>query len=73
VAIATDVPTIDGDLAISIVTLAELHVGVLVTHDPMRRAERLRRLTSIERWFDPLPVDDRVAAVVRSGPAAIAS
>jgi hypothetical protein len=30
VVIATDVPPLDGDLAISAVTLAELHSGVLV-------------------------------------------
>jgi toxin FitB len=60
--IATDVPTLDGDLAISVVTIAELHLGVLVARDQPTRAERLRRLSVLQRTFDPLPVDDAVAA-----------
>ena len=62
VLIATDVAPIDGDLSISAVSLAELHFGVLVTADPATRAERLRRLTFLQRTFDALPVDDAVAA-----------
>ena len=60
--IATDVPPLDGELAISVVTVAELHFGVLVAGDPSTRAERLRRLSVLQRAFDPLPVDDAVAA-----------
>jgi predicted nucleic acid-binding protein len=59
--IATDVAPLEGELAISAVTLAELQFGVLVTDDPAVRAERLRRLTMIQRRFDALPVDDAVA------------
>jgi len=59
--IATDVAPLEGELAISAVTLAELQFGVLVTDDPAVRAERLRRLTMIQRRFDALPVDDVVA------------
>jgi predicted nucleic acid-binding protein len=62
VLIATDVPALDGDLAISAVSLAELHFGVMVTADDAIRAERLRRLTMLQRSFDALPVDDDVAA-----------
>ena len=62
VLIATDVPTLDGELAISAVSLAELHFGVMVTADDATRAERLRRLTMLQRSFDALPVDDDVAA-----------
>lgn len=62
VLIATDVSPIDGQLAISVVSLAELHYGVLVTADPAIRAERLRRLSFLQRTFDALPVDDTVAA-----------
>jgi predicted nucleic acid-binding protein len=50
-----------GELAISVVSLAELHFGVLVTTDPDRRAQRLRRLTALTRRFDPLPIDEAVA------------
>jgi toxin FitB len=60
--IATDVSPLDGDLAISVVTIAELHLGVLVARDQPTRAERLRRLSVLQRTFDPLPVDDAVAA-----------
>ncbi|WP_433274411.1 type II toxin-antitoxin system VapC family toxin [Pseudonocardia xinjiangensis] len=60
--IATGVPPLAGELAISVVTVAELHFGVLVARDQAVRAERLRRLSVLQRTFDPLPVDDAVAA-----------
>jgi len=53
---------IPGVLAISAVTLAELHVGVLVARTGGVRAERLRRLSILQQRFDALPVDDTVAA-----------
>ena len=59
--IATDVEPLEGELAISAASLAELHFGVLVTADPGVRAERLRRLSLLQRTFDALPVDDDVA------------
>jgi predicted nucleic acid-binding protein len=62
VVIATDVPTLDGELAISSASIAELHFGVMVTADDATRAERLRRLTMLRRSFDSLPIDDQVAA-----------
>lgn len=62
VLIATDVPTLDGELAISSASIAELHFGVMVTADDVTRAERLRRLTMLQRSFDSLPIDDHVAA-----------
>jgi predicted nucleic acid-binding protein len=62
VVIATDVGELEGDLAISSVTLAELHFGVLVARDPAARAERLRRLSVLQHRFDALPLDDAVAA-----------
>lgn len=61
VLIADDVQPLEGDLAISAATLAELHFGVLVTTDGAIRAERLRRLSDVHRRFDALPVDDDVA------------
>lgn len=61
VLIATDVPPLEGELAISAAALAELHFGVLVTTDAAVRAERLRRLTAFQRRFTALPVDDAVA------------
>ncbi len=62
VVIATDIAPLDGDLAISAVTLAELHFGVLVAKGRKVRAERLRRLLVLQRTFDALPLDDAVAA-----------
>jgi predicted nucleic acid-binding protein len=75
VLIATDVQPLEGELAISTVALAELHFGVLVTTNAAIRAERLRRLSDLQRTFDALPVDDEVvtsygelaAAVVAAG------
>ncbi len=48
-------------LAISAVTLAELHVGVLVAKTAAVRAERLRRLSVLQQHVDALPVDEAVA------------
>lgn len=62
VIIAGDVGPLDGELAISSVTLAELHFGVLVATEQGVRAERLRRLSLLQRRFDALPIDDAVAA-----------
>ena len=62
VIIASDVPPLPGELAISSATVAELHFGVLIARDAAGRAERLRRLTALQRDFDALPIDDAVAA-----------
>jgi predicted nucleic acid-binding protein len=58
--IATDVSPIPGELAISIISIAELQFGVLVAPDHAR-ATRLSRLSAIQRRFDPLPVDEAVS------------
>lgn len=70
--IAADVPELEGELAISAASLAELHFGVLVTQDPAVRAERLRRLSELQRRFDALPVDDDVATSYGQLAAAVA-
>jgi predicted nucleic acid-binding protein len=62
VVIATDVPPLPGELAISAATLAELHFGVLIASNAASRAERLRRLSTLHRHFDALPLDEAVAA-----------
>ncbi len=61
VLIADDVAPIPGGLAISVISLAELQFGVLVTRSRSVRAERLRRLSFLQKHFDALPVDDAVA------------
>ena len=43
--------------AVSVVTLAELAAGPLVTDDPAERARRQRHLQEFEALYDPLPVD----------------
>jgi len=72
IGLATDLPPLEGELAISSASLAELHFGVLVTADPAIRAERLRRLAQLQRTFDALPVDDDVAASYGQLAAAVA-
>ena len=62
VVIASDIDPLEGELAISAVTLAELHFGVLIAKQPKVRAERLRRLLVLQRTFDALPLDESVAA-----------
>ena len=62
VLIADDLSRLDGELAISVASLGELHFGVLVTTDGAVRAHRLRRLVDLRRRFDALPIDDKVAA-----------
>lgn len=47
-------------VAISVVTLCELHHGVLVADDTVRAA-RLNVLVTTERCFESLPIDARVA------------
>jgi toxin FitB len=61
VLVAPEVVPIPGELAISIASIAELQFGVLVAKNEQTRATRLARLSSIQRRFDPLPVDEAVA------------
>jgi toxin FitB len=52
----------EAEVAISAVSIAELHFGVLVAKDEGARGLRLGRLGLIEARFpDPLAVDDAVA------------
>ncbi len=61
VLLGADPGSIEAEVAISAVSLAELHFGVLVAAGDAVRAERLRRLSVIEQSFDALPVDGPVA------------
>jgi toxin FitB len=51
----------DEDAAISVVSLTELHFGVLVAKDDDTRARRMLRLGAIEDHFDALPFDAAAA------------
>ena len=59
VLIVGEIPA-ESEVAISVVSLAELHFGLLIAKD--KAAARASRLGTIEARFpDPLPVDDVVA------------
>lgn len=49
------------EAAISVVSLTELHFGVLLANDDDERARRTDRLATVESTFDPLPVTPEVA------------
>jgi predicted nucleic acid-binding protein len=49
------------EAAISAISLAELHFGVLLASEPEERARRTARLGAIEAAFDPLPFEAAVA------------
>ncbi len=49
------------DAAISVISLTELHFGVLVARDDETRALRVLRLGTIEEHFDTLPFDAAAA------------
>jgi hypothetical protein len=51
----------DEEAAISVVSLTELHFGVLVAPDEDARANRVRRLGIVESHFDALPFDAAAA------------
>jgi len=50
------------ELAISIVTAAELELGVLRARDSTTRALRLATLARVRAEFPPLPVDDETGS-----------
>ncbi len=51
------------EAAISVVSITELHFGVLAAGDFAERARRAARLVVVEATFDPLPVSVEVARV----------
>jgi len=54
-------PSEEDEIAVSVVTVAELRLGVLLAADVESRAARLATLRLAEA-LEPLPVDDRVGA-----------
>jgi predicted nucleic acid-binding protein len=50
------------DVAISVVSIAELEVGVLVARDAETRGRRLRTLTEVRSFAGALPIDERTAS-----------
>lgn len=51
------------DIAVSVVTSAELELGVLRASDPVTRARRLATLARVRGAFELLPVDDQTASL----------
>jgi hypothetical protein len=60
VLIGQDAPR-DVEGAISVISITELHFGVLVASDDDERARRADRLAAVEAAFDPVPVSVEVA------------
>ena len=50
------------EVAVPVVTLAELELGVLVARDPETRAVRLATLTRVREQTSGLPADERVVS-----------
>jgi predicted nucleic acid-binding protein len=50
------------EIAVSVVTAAELELGVLRASDPTARAVRLRTLSRVRSEYALLPVDDATAS-----------
>lgn len=50
------------ELAVSVVTIAELELGVLRARDAATRSQRLATLGQVRAEYRPLPIDDRVAS-----------
>jgi predicted nucleic acid-binding protein len=49
-------------VALSVVSIAELELGVLVAADPETRARRLRTLGEVRALGSALPIDERTAS-----------
>jgi predicted nucleic acid-binding protein len=61
-------------VGVSVITLAELELGVLVARDSDVRATRLATLTRVREQADGLPIDDRVSsAYARLAAAALSA
>ena len=58
-----DVGALPDEGAISVITVAELHVGVLRAKDAKTRARRLLTLARAERDFEAIAIDSTVARV----------
>jgi len=58
---ASGVASLPAAAAISVVSVGELHAGVLLARDEQSREARLARLEAVRRAFAALPVDEPVA------------
>lgn len=60
VLIGTEPPPPGIETAVSVISIGELHFGLLLTDDPDERAIRAARLGAVQARFRPLPVDGDV-------------
>jgi predicted nucleic acid-binding protein len=58
--------TLPDESAVSVVTLAELHLGVLRARDAQTRARRLRTVSRVESQYEAIPIDAEVARIFAS-------
>jgi predicted nucleic acid-binding protein len=62
------------EVAVSVVSIAELELGVLLASDPETRAQRLRTLTEVRALAGALAIEERTAsAYARLAAGSIAS
>lgn len=61
VAAADGDAVLPGEAAISVITLGELHAGILRARDAAMRTERVKRLNNVRLLFVAFPVDEDVA------------
>jgi predicted nucleic acid-binding protein len=54
--------TLPAEVAVSVITLAELELGILVARDANTRAQRLATLTRVREQTSGIPADGRVAS-----------
>jgi predicted nucleic acid-binding protein len=59
---ALDVDALPDEAAVSVITLAELELGVHLAADEAIRARRLRTLRMVQSTYVALPADDAVAS-----------
>lgn len=50
------------EVAISVISIAELEIGVLLARDAQARGQRMRTLTEVRSLAGALPIDERTAS-----------
>lgn len=73
VLIANTAPSGFDTVAISVISISELHFGVLVAKTPDEQQRRLRRVTAIENAFVALPVTAEIARIQGAMAATLAA
>jgi predicted nucleic acid-binding protein len=58
-------------VAVSVISIAELEIGVLVAREEHARAQRLRTLTEVRSRASSLPIDERTASAYAQLAAAV--